>query len=826
MALVNISYAAQLDPASVAGIPNALAVGGATNTLRFTPALCNFTALHTAIRCNTSAGGGTNLRWSVLVNNVSTREPFTSYAPPLIAALSLWEGAAPALTANPLGGTTLRIEGANFGPPSLLQWLRISQPGANNYLYPPPSAWTVVSHERVDVVLGPGYGTGLRVEMMVADQSSGLSQASFSYVVPELLGVSPARGPTAPGGSPTFVTMRARNLPWGNPAVQFYVFFGVEGDGSMNAFTGGAPLLAARGGALAGTNPVEYNLTFALPAGLGLRRRVELHLRDASSSGASDTIAAGEGLFDYADPDVDYLVYESAALPPWNTSLAGIVPPALLATARVITMRGTGFGPPAGGIGAIRRQVILRSGGVNYTLPASGTYTPALGGRALSFTDTAVTFVTPLLTGTAELSIQSSDSRVPAVFGAPLQQRSQLVDLAVTQMEIVELLGQPAEGWPTAGSTGNTPLGLVVPYGGIASVGVDLRVNFTVPVNGGGSVVVNGDVLNINWDASAAISAVAIGFRQPLSPELALTFSQQSCQARYGAALQADSLCRVWVHVPEGQGAGVPVRLVKDGRPSTPRTVDYAPPVLTRVTVRRLNNGGDARLYNNLPFDSLVLPTSGYELVLMGASLGLCPEVYVGDNRVDSCPIRAGPGGAALVTHTTVVVPVPPGEGFRSSTGANMTLRVRAGNQVNLLAGSVPGNITVRYAAPVVTGMTPTGPTRGGITVTLTGTNFGAPNTGGTFGPDASPSVTFVKDDGYPALPCNSTVRVSHTEVTCTLPAGSGAGLDARLCIAGQCVGSSAGGRLFSYERPAITDMVVDLVLAFRRMAALTLLCT
>jgi len=91
---------------------------------------------------------------------------------------------------------------------------------------------------------------------------------------------------------------------------------------------------------------------------------------------------------------------------------------------------------------------------------------------------------------------------------------------------------------------------------------------------------------------------------------------------------------------------------------------------------------------------------------------------------------------------------------------------------------------------PSVTRLEPTsGPTRGNWTVRIFGTGFG----------DGSADVSGVRLGGRP---CLNLVYVSHTELSCQVPAGAGRGLDV---VVRNSVGrDSQAVPLLSYDPPVL----------------------
>jgi len=150
-------------------------------------------------------------------------------------------------------------------------------------------------------------------------------------------------------------------------------------------------------------------------------------------------------------------------------------------------------------------------------------------------------------------------------------------------------------------------------------------------------------------------------------------------------------------------------------------------------------------------------------------------------------------------THTSIEWTAPDGD----STG--LAFDPVRGWFVTLLVGdqTPPTPLLLRYAAPRVAAVTlsssggaATGlPTRGGLVLSISGANFGAYS----FPAVALASPTSVR----PPLNCSGVVRLSHFNLTCLLPAGSGAGLQVVVSVGDQ---SGAGGAV-TYAQPSVTGM-------------------
>ena len=158
-------------------------------------------------------------------------------------------------------------------------------------------------------------------------------------------------------------------------------------------------------------------------------------------------------------------------------------------------------------------------------------------------------------------------------------------------------------------------------------------------------------------------------------------------------------------------------------------------------------------------------PTAGGSLItLTGQNFGTTPLVMIG---VRSATVQPGS------TVDLLVVSSPAGE------GANLDVKVIA-------AGSASNVLPFSYLPPSISSLTPaTGPTSGGTTITVVGSNFGL-----------NPLVTI---GGISA----SVIARTHSQVICTLPAGQGLNREVRVNVVGQVSPPAT----FNYNAPVITSI-------------------
>ncbi|MBA4150553.1 MAG: IPT/TIG domain-containing protein [Verrucomicrobia bacterium] len=196
---------------------------------------------------------------------------------------------------------------------------------------------------------------------------------------------------------------------------------------------------------------------------------------------------------------------------------------------------------------------------------------------------------------------------------------------------------------------------------------------------------------------------------------------------------------------PAGQGTDLPVYVNVNGENSGVIPFNYNPPFITDI----------------FPTSA---PTAGGAIVtLAGSSFGTSGNVLFNGN----------PCAISSYTHSQIQFVLPPGQGID--------------NSISVMTGGQPSNIKLfNYQAPSIHFIShTTGPTTGGITITVNGNNFGT-------------NSTIVLGD----TPCNVTFN-SHTSISFTLPPGQGSNLSLVMNASGQ---SSTLVGAFSYTAPNITS--------------------
>ncbi|QDK77941.1 T9SS type A sorting domain-containing protein [Spirosoma sp. KCTC 42546] len=207
----------------------------------------------------------------------------------------------------------------------------------------------------------------------------------------------------------------------------------------------------------------------------------------------------------------------------------------------------------------------------------------------------------------------------------------------------------------------------------------------------------------------------------------------------------------VVVNLPAGQGTNLPVQMTVSGQSSTSSvTFNYDAPALISV--------------------SPATGTSGNTVELIGTSLGASGTVTVGG--VSATVVSGGWG------HTHVSFLLPSGQGTNQPVVVTRT------------DGQVSNSLLFSYNPPTITVITPaSGPTTGGITLTLMGTNFGVQSASVSIGGQAA-----------------SVSAQSSTQLVVTSPAGQAGAQPVVVTVGGQVSNSVS----FSYVAvaPTLTSLI------------------
>jgi len=778
ISLVTVFYTAR--PVVERAYGDHLLPGNPPGTLTYYPRSCWFVVNHTEIHCTYNEGGGRKLVWDMIVDTQQSASPTTAYDVPAIANLTLLDGA---VRASTRGGTRVRLSGQNFGLGPLIQAIRYGPVGTELLV----ANFTYVSHYAVIVTLPPGTGSALHFTIQVADQLSEPSATTFDYATPVITRVTPSLALTNYDPlRPLTITVAGRDFGLMDPLADVAIAFGNAGDQTLLP---AAPLQSilsryppaaavADGSFVPPAGAWEETVTFALPETLAANRSVRVVPYPRGRPPAFAAISALpvdplKAVFSFVAPAIDYIYVAAVSSDADKAALSGVFND-VIATAVPIAMRkievyGKSFGPSqlVGG-DLVKRYLEARdaSSPTGWSTCQPGASGPCITHyiRANWTHDKIVAFSRQ----------PAATVRVRTVAVGPLGEVSVQVSneygFSDVSPKVSALVG--ASVYPTPG--GDT---LTMRVSGLAS---------TRELN----VTIGGRQAQLLRPSNPAVEI------QPNQAQAEIVFAQGT------PPFAADFEWTVVARIPAGEGRSQAVQVVRDGVRSgrDEQAVDYLAPNVTTVGV--WDEASQAYLTQPFgPTAPLYIPTHDARLQFNGTNFGLCPSLrIVTDNPsfVDACPVDiatgvAGVNGNVSRSHYHVSFAAPQGEGTGLSVQAN-------GWFVELVVGqqfAASGPVLLRFRSPSVASVTPAvGPTRGGITLTIRGDNFGYRTT----------PVVSIGTDAAGWLTCLNPMRTSHTLITCTLPAGVGANLLVRVSV-GELAGS---GGAFSYLAPSVASVTVS----------------
>lgn len=782
----------------------------------FAAASCMISVPHTELTCTTAQGAGAALAWAVTVDGQVSTAPSTSYAKPAISGVTTASGGA-VTAASTDGGDTIYLTGIDFGPPSSsnMDITRRLQYGVSGVEYEVKN-FTVLSHSSVRMVTVPGVGSNLLFTLTIAGQASAvvtLPATMMSYALPRVHSVSPSHGPCDSSASPITITLTGTNFGLLVPSVLVSVVFGnaVDGTTVVLPVLTTVPTPASHAGYVPGVS--QQVVTFTLPRGVGASRGVSVAVLDTSTGARVASVPRLDGAyFSFDDPVLTYVDARAYS----NENLGNVTLPNVTSASSllVLVLNGKNFGvPPPGSL--VDRQIWLQPHDESGN-PLPGTPMSGNGIAAYSWSDVAIYCITTYHYGAVSVRITSMlDAGGSGSSSVNVIQGSGASSFADVSPAIANLNGGVARTWSTAGGETMTIVALFL------GSAVNLEVTFGP---GNCTIVYPLDYATVSLRGTPMPASA-------VRPVLIAPFIKD-VQA-------ASDTWTITCVTPPGQGANLPVLLVRDGKasPADAQLVSYTPPSLAAITVlvsgsyERSVNPNEPCVPSSPGCSRVVVATDGSSILsLTGSNFGVCPIVTVVASVINFChlPLPVGavrgralsavrPGlvsiSSAVSGHEYLEVPVPPGEG---GVGANAYF-------VTVAAGATQSSREtwrVRYSAPTISRVYSVGSpgscacpscapgqaapecalagTAGGDTVVIFGANFGASVTGG--GALSDVQVTIV---GVGA--CIVTSR-NHTTIMCAAPAGDGVNHDVTVNIAGQ-----AATRLpaLSYAPPVITAINV-----------------
>ena len=177
-------------------------------TMQFFGNNCTITISHVEIECTTAPGVGASLTWALVVEGVSNAVPLSSYAAPVVEAVSFADtGVSQAATT---GGTRMRIIGRNFGPIQTVISVTVAIGSADESAASQPTerpatnCILVRADEEVVCELPAGTGVVVAVTITVLGQSGRgtlTGDRILPYAPPAVTSITPAALPTQPAGT-------------------------------------------------------------------------------------------------------------------------------------------------------------------------------------------------------------------------------------------------------------------------------------------------------------------------------------------------------------------------------------------------------------------------------------------------------------------------------------------------------------------------------------------------------------------------------------------------------------------------------------------------
>jgi len=305
----------------------------------------------------------------------------------------------------------------------------------------------------------------------------------------------------------------------------------------------------------------------------------------------------------------------------------------------------------------------------------------------------------------------------------------------------------------------------------------DGEVRPDLATRGGTTVTMRGTA----WSTNAAVMSVEIDDK-PCTDVTVVCIDEAPCTAA--------STYELTCTAPSGQGAGVGVTVFRGGVASLPDfDWNYAAPTVDSVT-------------------PALLPTSGGRTTIVGTNFGAVAGtegVVVDGVNVD----------IVSWDHEEVVLDVREGQG--------------AGRNAFLDNGRLSESFQIGYLAPAVSAAAPVGggdldiPSRGMVNVTLSGSNFGVlpPAVQLVWNPTVRRALPAPLDGDSNPLPVPAEPAVpapldcpvvgwTHTTVTCTVPAGQGAGWGWQVTAGGQDNDAAAPDAAVAYNSPRMLRLVSE----------------
>jgi uncharacterized protein YhjY with autotransporter beta-barrel domain len=754
-------------------------LGGGTVSTTFTASGQSFTAGNYA-----SFTGLTGFQISYVSTNSANPSniTFDSFTVANVAA----PAAAPTVTgiapnSGPTsGGTSVTITGTNFT-------------GATSVTIGGAAATSVTVVDPTTITATTPAGTaGARDVVVTTPGGTGTGTGLFTYVAaPTVTGVSPTSGPTAGGTSVTITGTNftgATAVMFGaNPAASYTVDSATQITATSPAGSAGVvDITVTTVGGTSATGAADQFTYVAAPTVTGVSPT------SGPTAGGTSVTITGTNF----TGTTSVTIGGAAA-----TSITVLNPTTITATT------------PAGTAGA-RDVIVTTPGGAGtgtglFTYVAAPTVTgvsptsgPTAGGTSVIITGTNFTGATAVMFGANPAASYTVDSPTQITATSPAGSAG-LVDITVTTVGGTSATGA-ADGYtyvaaptvtaisptggPTAGGTGVTITGTnftgatSVTIGGAAATGVTVvnptTITATTPAGAAGAR----DVIVTTPNGSGT----GVGLFTYFSAPTVTAISPTSGPAAGGTSVTitgTNFTGATSVTVGGAAASGITVVNPTTITAVTPAGTAGARDVIV-TTPGGSGTGSGLFTYIAAPTVTAISPTGGP--TAGGTSVTITGTDFLGATAVTIGGAAAT--GVTVLNPTTITATTPAG-----AVGARDVVVTTPGG-----SGTGAGLFTY-LAAPTVTGISPTGgPTAGGTTVTITGTNFiGA--TAVTIGGAAASGVSVVDATTITAITPAGTAGAR--DVIVTTPGGSGTGVGLYTYIAAPTVtaisptsGPTAGG--------------------------------
>ena len=678
-------------------------------------AQCSMVVPHERVRCPLAVGGGSDLKWTMIVDGLVSSDPVTAYALPVIdqivklngdgvfaatvAGDAIEEGALSQLGINadlsPEGGDYVELVGRNFGPSGdaqLLQEVRFGA-GAHQYVLPESEYVIMDDHTRIRVRMPPGAGADMRFVVKVADQESAESVTMVSFAAPEIISISPAVGNALQDElSPQMVTVTGRFFGFADSRSTLSVDFGNAADGTLtegiatvDPMSGAAPFRPAMGGSGYPTGfrrSAQQSIKFAVPSGVGRDRAVvlvnapagfpQLALRSTVDLAAVTAVNASNGeieassivtdptVFTYQNPRIEYLsldpIDESG---PYQQQRLNLFPG--VQGVKLLRVHGRNFGPAQADL----NDQVIRVVVVAPTAQPDDFSSAADRVAVISWSDSVVEVMTPVDAGFAKVALTSLS------YDGSMEkdQKSQAAQYYDVSPQLSGLQGVSAFG-----TAGGEVLELQ-----ISRIGQANRLE----------VVVGGQLCPLVLPSDHSVPVMDATFVAQILD------AQVTADGTYSSRIEADDNFFLWnlaCKVPAGpvgefvdDGSNVPVLIKRysagnnEAIVSDPEYISYRPPTISEVRVWHDTSRSLAQLGEPdevfMPVDGVVYtPTRGAIMQIVGEDFGVCPRVRLGfgnafelgeqyEDENSPCSHRTQDPNRLSRSHTELALRVPQGEG-------------------------------------------------------------------------------------------------------------------------------------------------------------------